>query len=152
MIQNNSIYIDISDLIRKDVGEYISGDLQFDYKKYMDIPVISPMYLKYKVIKDKKSYLLYLNDINVKIKSICVRCLSDIIVDINIKEAVAVFNTLKNDDEFYIIKNKIYLDDVIYQELILYGIDQCICNDNCKGICQYCYVNLNNMQCKCNVN
>ncbi|MHB9094875.1 MAG: YceD family protein [Eubacteriales bacterium] len=45
--------------------------------------------------------------------------------------------------------NRIKLDDLL-NEIILLGIPmRCVCNDNCKGLCAVCGANLNDKNCNC---
>ncbi|NIO17306.1 MAG: hypothetical protein GTN70_10010 [Deltaproteobacteria bacterium] len=42
-----------------------------------------------------------------------------------------------------------YLEDVIYEHLVLSLPQQILCTDECKGLCQVCGMNLNRSSCSC---
>lgn len=141
--------INVASLLHKSVGDYISGSLIFDLRQYTDICFLSSISLQYKVIKNKDFHLVYLYNISTNVQSVCIKCLSDININVFIHEVNAMFGIGNNNYEFSVYNNMIYLDDLIYQELLLYGIDNFVCSSNCKGICSKCYKNLNYEKCDC---
>ncbi|HHT97002.1 MAG TPA: DUF177 domain-containing protein [Clostridiales bacterium] len=95
-------------------------------------------------------------DGKVTIELFCNRCLSKIIypMKINISKEVDLNQTdeerIKNLDEAsYIINYELDLDVLICNEIILGFPMQVLCDQDCKGICNKCGLNLNNKNCDC---
>lgn len=81
----------------------------------------------------------------------CSRCLNDIACEMNIKVSE---NFLEKDEstgpEVYTYEdNYILIDDVLKDNIILNLPVKQVCDENCKGLCPKCGVDLNKDECSC---
>lgn len=102
-----------------------------------------------------KADVVYL-DLNIAFtfNGICDRCAEEFSKDYSFDVSRVVVSHLENeeDDDDYIIAdadNKLNVDDFVYQEIQLFLPQKMLCNDDCKGLCPKCGVNLNKEKCNC---
>ncbi|HOQ36395.1 MAG TPA: DUF177 domain-containing protein [Acetivibrio sp.] len=81
----------------------------------------------------------------------CSRCLKDIesIVRIDIQEDFIEEDSNKTDEQYTYQGKYVELDKVIKDNIILNLPVRQICDDECKGFCPKCGVNLNKGKCEC---
>ena len=102
-----------------------------------------------------KADVVYLDlSITFTFNGICDRCADEFSRDYSLDISRVVVSHLENeeDDEDYIIAdsdNKLNLDDFVYQEIQLFLPQKMLCNDDCKGLCPKCGMNLNKGKCDC---
>ncbi|MBQ9817477.1 MAG: DUF177 domain-containing protein [Proteobacteria bacterium] len=102
-------------------------------------------------------------DISVKLSLCCYRC-GEIFtrcfashVSLKLIEASSVGGVeeviLSEDDLDTITYQdpQIHLNDILLESIYLELDDECLCSDNCKGICIQCGKNLNQGPCSCNL-
>jgi uncharacterized protein len=114
-----------------------------------------------KVIVDvilRKSIRQYYLDINCSTekKSVCDRCLSEFYMKLNCSFNLVYtydqnFSDPHYDDVKFLMSHdtEINLDDDVRQMLILSIPMKSLCNDDCKGLCISCGMNLNHSNCNC---
>ena len=88
-------------------------------------------------------------DITFELKGECSRCLAEVDESFTIP-----FNELfvKNPkgDEYEIVKDVVDLKKAVCDAIMSQLPIRLLCDENCKGICLGCGVNLNKEECKCN--
>ncbi len=97
----------------------------------------------------------------VKTQALCYRCLEPIIYDLNEDielELLPVSRANTHDgyeigsdelDIIYFENNKIDLDSIFAESLVLELPTHHLCQQACKGLCSHCGKNLNQKQCHC---
>ena len=86
-------------------------------------------------------------EISFTIKGECTRCLK-----IAEQEVVAVFNEQveqNNEYGYSLVNDKINLVEIVDEAILLNMPVSLLCQEDCKGICSGCGVNLNDDDCKC---
>ena len=93
---------------------------------------------------------------NLSLKFSCSRCLTDVVkrFHINFDDNIKVDENGKGftqDDEGtdYIDEFELDTDLLITQEMYLNMPSQVLCDDDCKGMCSVCGINLNQAECSC---
>ncbi|MDF2612499.1 MAG: hypothetical protein K0S71_285 [Clostridia bacterium] len=104
-------------------------------------------------VTKKGSRYLVRGHISSVIKLVCDRCIKEfeypIHAELN-KEFSSNFNEVNEDEDIIqITQSSIELSDVIAEALYLSVPMKCLCNDDCKGICNVCGENLNEHTCNC---
>ena len=143
--------LDISELLKKSIEEF-SFDLSFEMNSInrdeYKINLKAPIKIKGKAINngnvvDAKGTFSILFEVQ------CSRCLEvfEHFLNVDFEET---FSKSVNDEEFYpIIEDIMILDDMVIDNLILSMPIRLLCNDECKGLCPNCGVNLNKVDCDC---
>ena len=81
----------------------------------------------------------------------CFRCLKPVSKDLNIKinESFTSSDNAEQND-LYSFEGKILDTDKALRDNIILNLPmQNLCSERCKGLCEKCGANLNEMQCKC---
>ena len=114
-------------------------------------PFISPIQVKAEISSKAQSVRLNAH-LSYDYKMPCDRCMAD-----TTSHSSLVIDSLltKEDcedlsDEFITVGDEIDLDEFLYGEIILNLPVKYVCEDDCKGLCETCGVNLNVEQCSCN--
>ena len=86
----------------------------------------------------------------------CRRCLTDVLDDVDIEVAAAVFSTdpdAADDPDFYPLSERattVDVTEVVREELALSSpTDRLLCRDDCAGLCPKCGADLNAGPCGC---
>lgn len=146
--------LDFTDLFNSSVDEK-----KIDYKLRLD----DFEYSTYKPLKNgvevkgraySKADVAYI-ELNVSFDffGICDRCADEFertySFDIN-KIVVPYLENEEDDDDCVVTENNILdVDDLVYQEIILFLPHKMLCSDDCKGLCPTCGANLNREKCNC---
>ena len=105
-----------------------------------DLECLSPLAIKAKITRVEDTILA-----NVQIQGrysfSCARCLETL--ESNLSQEFDFDYSIEKGLE------SIDLGEDIRQEIILSSPTRILCNDDCKGICPQCGVNLNKEECKC---
>lgn len=139
----------VSELLKEYKKEIvISESIDADKLNLKDdlINIISPIKIDLVLTYNNKQINL-IGKMNLSIKTQCSRCLKPLEenITINLEE---IFS--KDEDEIYnIINNTIDILPVIYDNLYLQLPSKFLCDENCKGICQYCGKDKNLNDCNC---
>ena len=86
--------------------------------------------------------------------SVCARCLKEISdsLNINFDKTVCEEGDLQNtdnDDYVEITDGTLDVDEALIEDIILNFPSKILCEDNCKGLCPKCGINLNLSSCSC---
>ncbi len=87
-------------------------------------------------------------------KAICARCLKEIsdVLNISFEKTVCEEGDLQNednDDYVEISDGMLDIDEALIEDIILNFPSKVLCNDDCKGLCPKCGIDLNTSSCKC---
>ena len=133
----------------------IKVDISFEYNGYLpkDISIISPIFFTGNAIK-QSGKIFIIGEHKFVAEFVCNRCLVRFQKEIKgtVHEQLAKEASLESEsEEFYEIKNHmIDMKEILEDALILALPIKVICDDdNCKGLCPVCGVNLNQEQCHC---
>ena len=90
--------------------------------------------------------------IKTKIELICSRCLETFIYPIDIVIEERFTNNDSNSEEgiVFVIGDIINITEIVESAIISSLPIKRLCNEDCKGLCQNCGVNLNKETCDCN--
>lgn len=143
--------LDISELLKKKIDELVF-DLSFemDHLDRDDYRIIlkSPLKLKGKVVCNS-DIASATGNFSVLIEVQCTRCLEvfEHFLDVDFEESFS--KSMDNDELYPINEGFLIFDDMIMDNLILSMPVRLLCNDECKGLCHNCGVNLNKVDCDC---
>jgi len=144
------MFLDITDLIKKKTDEKeFSLEINRDMLKRDDFEVklISPLIVKGKATLDGEDIIVK-GSIETSIKSFCARCLKsvDYPLNINFEER---FSKKQGEDIYPMLEDRIDLEDMIVDNVILSYPLKVLCKEDCKGLCPECGLDLNEGQCDC---
>lgn len=142
--------LNVSDLIKKKVYE-LNFHLEFDVKKLQRDDFVVELADKLKVkgtaTLDGEDILLK-GTIETKIKSFCSRCLAPVDYPLMI-DFEEKYSKKQGEDIYMITEDRINLEEMIIDDVILSYPAKILCSDDCKGLCPVCGKNLNEGQCEC---
>lgn len=143
--------LDISELSKKKIDE-LAFDLSFDMD-HIDrddyrINLKSPIKVKGKVAL-MGEVLEAAGSFSVLAEVQCTRCLEVFDHYFNEDFEETFSKSLENEEFYPIIEDIMYFDDLVMDNLILSMPVRLLCNDECKGLCHICGVNLNKVDCDC---
>lgn len=150
-----------------DLSEFLSV---LDKKGHFEVPV-EMEYFKTKrtshKISDKSDVIIDVRNVgkkrfkldarfNLNIIFPCDRCLQDVVKEFNSELSRKIdmneseVQKFEDIDEIpYMDGNELDVERLVYNELLVNLPMKVLCNDNCKGICNRCGVNLNHDTCDC---
>lgn len=142
------INIDVSAALRQPGKVF-----EFEYEGEPDlegINFIEPIKLKCKYSAAGSGKTIKLTgNYNTVIREECVRCLDEVPFKLD-RTFEEVFADEETEDSPYIFcENKIDLDKMLYEDIILHIPPHLLCQEDCQGICSECGANLNRQQCTC---
>lgn len=79
----------------------------------------------------------------------CDRCLNDFSMDFSFEVQEKYSKTPDNQEVKLIIGDFIDLYEVVEENLYLNMPIRVLCNEDCKGLCMFCGINLNKNHCQC---
>ena len=126
---------------------------EFEYEgepALQGIEFIQPLKLKckYKALIGGKSIKLT-GSYNTVIREECVRCLDEVSFKLD-RTFEEIFADEENEDNFFTFEdNKIDLDKMLYEDIMLHVPPHILCREDCQGLCSECGANLNRQQCTC---
>jgi Predicted metal-binding, possibly nucleic acid-binding protein len=150
-----------------DVSEVLSNDSKvLDLQAVLDLNTFSSKLGEFSITKKAPVDLIISNigkkklsikgETNLVLDIPCGRCLESVAVEFQFSFDKVVDLTLTEleqvdeMDEFnYIIDNKLNVDKLIYNEVLVNWPITVLCSTNCKGICNRCGANRNMSTCDC---
>jgi len=145
--------IDISDLIRKMINskkEYLVFETDVLLQESGDIQFLEPVKLD--------STLNFVGDIlsldgriKTRLRLSCSRCLEefDTAIDVEIHEKFSSNLNNKDDEINFIEGDVIDINNIIENNIEMALPIKKLCNEDCKGLCYHCGINLNLSNCEC---
>ncbi len=105
---------------------------------------------------NEKDYFKLEGRLNFDISINCARCLTPVTESIDIevfelfKNSNGNFEDVESDDNFYYFETlEVDLSESLLINIQLHIPTMALCNDDCKGLCQYCGIDLNHSTCSC---
>lgn len=143
----------ILDKRRKTLEVYRVFELS-DLEKEDEILYKTPLCIK-GIIRDTDEYIIFNGSLSTEIVNDCSRCLKGIDKSIELDFEVILseeFDTWNDEYDSFIIEGEDVDLIKLANSQILQSLPlQEICDDDCKGYCFGCGVNLNNDECKCEI-
>ena len=145
--------IDISDLISKNIiskKQCLVFETDLFLRESEDIQLAEP--IKLDSTLDFASDIISLNGrITTRLRLSCSRCLEEFYSDIDIEVHEKFSSNLNNkDDEInFIDGNVINMSNIIENSIEMALPIKKLCNEDCKGLCYNCGINLNLSSCEC---
>jgi uncharacterized metal-binding protein YceD (DUF177 family) len=97
-------------------------------------------------------------DLHILLKTFCVRCLKPIRLELNVPSAEREYildlpaDQMEEFEEVYYVDkktNKIDITDMVREEILLHFPPVQVCSPGCKGLCDKCGANRNDVDCGC---
>ncbi|WP_138206696.1 YceD family protein [Haloimpatiens lingqiaonensis] len=103
------------------------------------------------VIKNSEEDLILKGHVEGEVILTCSRCLDkfNYKLDLDIEEIISTNPEDKDENIIFIDNNKLNIDDIIVNNIIMSLPVKRLCRENCKGLCQLCGTNLNYSNCNC---
>jgi len=145
--------IDISDLIRNNIiskKQCLVFETDVFLQESDDIQFAEPVKLDSTL--DIASDIISLDGrITTRLRLSCSRCLEEFYTDIDEEVHEKFSSNLNNkDDEINFIEgNVIDIDNIIENSIEMALPIKKLCNEDCKGLCYHCGINLNLSSCSC---
>lgn len=142
------IAIDVSAALRQPgkVFEFeYTGEPELD-----NIDFLEPLTLKcqYSAIDNGKAIKLK-GSYDALIREECVRCLDEVPFKLD-RTFEEIFTEDETEEQLYTFEaDKITLDKMLYEDIMLHIPPHLLCQEDCQGICGECGANLNREQCTC---
>lgn len=151
------MYIELSDILSvKDKELDIQAEIEMqrftskggDYRIVKKVPFV--MHLKN---TNRKCFQLTM-ETSLTLLIPCGRCLADVDHEMNIRVNREIdMNESENPEDseelFFISDNKLDVEALLYNEILVNLPMKVLCSENCKGICNRCGANLNSQTCDC---
>jgi uncharacterized protein len=142
---------DISELLKKKNDE-LTFELSFD-ENHLDrddyrLNLKSPLKIKGKAVNN--SDIVEVTGVfSVLVEVQCTRCLEVFEHFFNVDFEETFSKSLENEEFYQIIEGDLIFDEMVMDNLILSMPVRLLCNEECKGLCHNCGVNLNKVDCDC---
>ena len=130
----------------------------FSFKPEMD----ENAFLPHKIEGDAKVLIDYFVDydsvlhlegnIRIPFNFICDRCCSKFNQNLFLSFKEQISPNISEEDELSYDMPVINIEDVVTSFIILNFPTKILCNEQCKGLCETCGVNLNDQECECHQN
>jgi uncharacterized protein len=144
--------------IENDVS--ISPEIMAEVFKDMDLAVDKPFHIHYVAEREGESDTVHVSvDVEGELQAACARCLEPIghKVDLHLEtdyipaepDMAGNLEGERVSSEIGYYRKSIHIGEYIISELVLALPLRYICNEECKGLCPGCGVNLNREECHC---
>lgn len=143
---------DVYRLLSSQVGTTEEHELNFLLETNSeDFKAVSPVVGSINLIRTEDSVLLT-GMATIKVETVCAKCLDSFITELSFSLEQEFFEVKMNapvvESEFKIIDNKIEIDKLILDEILVKILSNQICKEDCKGLCKVCFENLNSSSCQ----
>lgn len=154
----NAMIIDISDILsceNKEKNQQVQIELTSFVSRLGEFPIIEKAPIDLRIANRENKRLLIQGTVDIVVSIPCGRCLEEVPtnvhfdIDKEIKLDKSVVNDEDVDDVDYLIGFDLDIDKFIYREILVNWPMKVLCNDDCKGICKVCGMNLNKGDCNC---
>lgn len=147
------MYIDLKqlfDVISERVDIDYAIDLS-DYELFNSKPFTTPIRVKGEA-SNKAGIVTVSYDCDFTMTLACDRCLTEFerTFDFSFKHTL-VISAQSDSDEYISVGNEtqLDLDELVIADIMLELPTKVLCDDDCKGLCSECGVNLNHKECTC---
>lgn len=147
------MYIDINDISkRKDTSKSVNVMIEPDdiLKEDSEIKVVGKILFHGKIHREDET--IYLDgNVSGLLLLTCSRCLEgfEYPLDIEMHEKLSLVPNDEDDSVIFIDSDKINLNELIENNILMSLPFKKLCSEDCKGLCQNCGSNLNKGECNC---
>ena len=150
--------LDISSIVtceNKSVTEEVQIELDTFKSRMGAFPITEKSPVELKITNQENKRLLIQGVVDFTAEIPCGRCLevvpTKIHFDIEKKLPIngAKVSEEEMDESDYLIGFDLDVDRLIYEEILVNWPMKVLCNEDCKGICKVCGINLNKGDCNC---
>lgn len=140
--------------IFNNVGSQLPIEHSFDMSDY-EVGGIHPILSPVKVmgeVKNSTGIVSVIAQAEFEYSSGCDRCAKLVTKNYKVPLSHILVTELNdnNNDNFTVVPSmRLNLDELVYEDVLLYLPSKFLCNDDCKGICSICGTNLNDDSCSC---
>jgi uncharacterized protein len=139
-----------------DITYQFEGELDSEsINKGINIKILDPIRFSGKIYKVDNELHLHC-DITYKYEATCDRCLTSFSAEFStvlsgkLKDIKGKLNDENESEEIiYYENNFLNLEDYIWSQVVSSLPMKTLCNEDCKGLCPVCGVDLNNQSCDC---
>ena len=114
-------------------------------------PLKSPIKISGKIVSHAGIVVSQL-DCKVEYTGFCDRCLQEVIKNYTVKIDRTIVVSLENDenDDIAVVPDmQLDLEDFCYADIVMSLPTKVLCDENCRGLCSACGINLNFAECNC---
>lgn len=150
--------LDISDVLsceNKEVTRQVQIELDSFVSRLGDFPIIEKVPIDLRIVNQEKKKLILQGEVEFVASIPCSRCLEEVPTKVHfeVDREILLENDNTDDEEMddtdYLIGFDLDVDKFIYREILVNWPMKVLCNDDCKGICKVCGMNLNKGDCNC---
>ena len=150
--------LDISSIVtceNKSVTEEVRIELDTFKSRMGDFPITEKSPVELKITNQENKRLLIQGTVNFIAVIPCGRCLEEVPTNIHfeIDKKIPINGAEVSEEEMdesdYLIGFDLDVDRLIYEEILVNWPMKVLCNEDCKGICKVCGINLNKGDCNC---
>jgi uncharacterized protein len=148
--------IDISELLsvnNKEIEVKADIEMQRFVSRMCDYEIIDKKPLLIKLRNTGRKTFTIDTVVDISLMMQCGRCLENVVHDMHISVKKEIDMNESGEDEkdefFYISDDKLDVEKLVYNEVLVNLPMKVLCSENCKGICNRCGANLNSQTCNC---
>lgn len=147
--------IDISELLSvngKNVEISVDIEMQRYVSRMCDYEIVKKKPLLIRLHNTGKRAFMLETTVDITLLMQCGRCLENVEhnLQFNVKKEIDMNESDEEKDElFYISDDKLDIEKLVYNEILVNLPMKVLCSENCKGICNRCGANLNSQTCNC---
>ena len=150
--------LDISSIVtceNKSVTEEVQIELDTFKSRMGDFPITEKSPVELKITNQENKRLLIRGTVDFTAVIPCGRCLEEVPTSIHfdIDKKLPINGAQVSEEEMdesdYLIGFDLDVDRLIYEEILVNWPMKVLCNEDCKGICKVCGINLNKGDCNC---
>lgn len=140
--------------IFNNIGSHLPIEHSFDMSSY-EVGGVCPIKAPVKVsggVSNKSGIVGLAVQAQVEYSSECDRCATPVVkmFNIPIKHILVTELNDKNNSDFTVVSSmRLDLEELVAEEISLYLPTKFLCQEDCKGICNFCGKNLNEDSCSC---
>lgn len=147
------MYIDVNDISKKkDNSKFINVSIKPNeiFKEDSEVKVVDIIKFEGKTYREDEA-IYFDGNISGLLLITCSRCLEDFeyTLDIEMHEKLSLVPNDEDDSVAFIDSDKINLNELIENNILMSLPIKKLCNEDCKGLCQGCGRNLNKVACDC---
>lgn len=142
--------IDVQDLLTgKSESKIVSEDFNLKTLDFNNIEYSfeGPIHIEGTLNKSEDG-IVFKGNILAKVKTVCSRCLDEVVKDLNI-DFEEEFKKTQDELGYTISDNHIDITKLIEDNIFLNVPLKTLCSESCKGLCPVCGTNLNKSTCSC---
>lgn len=147
------MYIDLKQLFDV-IGETVEIDYCIDlseYELFNTKPFITPVHVK-GLASNRSGIITVSYKCVFELMQVCDRCLTEFKRSYDFSfEHTLVISANSDSDEYISVGNEtqLDLDELVITDVMLNLPTKILCDENCKGLCSVCGINLNHKDCNC---